>query len=134
MFFKLSAEGLPARLTADKNGRTKEHEHFTGADGRRVGTSGDETEHLRGLSRDQLRGADAVSERDGDALDAGRAGRALHRPARRALVPRGIRYKWSSDTVRKFWVIFDAQAGPRSPTAGRYCAFNTVRLKPDPTY
>lgn len=25
-----------------------------------------------------------------------------------ALVPRGISYKWSSDTARKFWVIFDA--------------------------
>jgi uncharacterized cupin superfamily protein len=24
-----------------------------------------------------------------------------------ALVPKGIDYKWSSDTTRKYWVIFD---------------------------
>jgi uncharacterized cupin superfamily protein len=24
-----------------------------------------------------------------------------------ALVPKGIEYKWSSNTTRKFWVIFD---------------------------
>jgi uncharacterized cupin superfamily protein len=24
-----------------------------------------------------------------------------------ALVPKGIEYKWKSDTVRKYWVIFD---------------------------
>jgi uncharacterized cupin superfamily protein len=24
-----------------------------------------------------------------------------------AFVPKGIEYKWKSDTVRKYWVIFD---------------------------
>ena len=32
-----------------------------------------------------------------------------------ALVPKGIEYKWSSDTARKFWVIFDTD--PSTQTA-----------------
>lgn len=34
-----------------------------------------------------------------------------------ALVPRGIRYKWSSDTARKFWVIFDSAKKPSAVAA-----------------
>ena len=117
-FFKLSAEGPAGKgLTPDKNGRTKEHEYFTGADGSSVGvwetkpnTAADFHETKYAELMLFLSGTVTLSTPDGQ-VERFKAGEA-------ALVPRGIRYKWSSDTVRKFWVIFDAQAAA-PPTAGR---------------
>jgi hypothetical protein len=34
-------------------------------------------------------------------------------------VPKGIEYKWSSDTTRKFWVIFDNDPPAKSSAAAK---------------
>ena len=118
MFFKLTADGPAGKgLAANKNGRTKEHEYFAGADGSSVGvwetapnTSADFHETKYAELMLFLSGNVTLSTPDGQ-VERFKAGDA-------ALVPKGIRYKWSSDTVRKFWVIFDARANPPQ-TAGK---------------
>ena len=118
MFFKLSADGPAGKgLTANKNGRTREHEYFSGSDGSSVGvwetqpnTSADFHETKYAELMLFLSGNVTLSTPDGQ-VERFKAGEV-------ALVPKGIRYKWSSDTVRKFWVIFDAQA-TAPQTAGR---------------
>lgn len=115
MFYKLSAEGPAGKgLVANKNGRTKEHEYFSGPDGSSVGvwetapnTSADFRETKYAELMIFLKGNVTLSTPDGQ-KETFKAGEV-------ALVPKGIQYKWSSDTVRKFWVIFDAQ--PKTATA-----------------
>jgi uncharacterized cupin superfamily protein len=117
MFYKLSAEGAADRgLTPSKDGRTREHEFFSGADGSSVGvwetkphTSADFHETRYAELMVFISGNVTLSTPDGQ-VERFKAGDV-------ALVPKGIRYKWSSDTVRKFWVIFDTTAA--RPSAAR---------------
>ena len=114
MFYKISADGPPGKgLTPDKNARTRSHEYFSGPDGSSVGvwetkphTSNDFHETRYAELMVFLSGNVTLSTPDGH-VQQFKAGDV-------ALVPRGIRYKWSSDTVRKFWVIFDASRSQTS--------------------
>jgi uncharacterized cupin superfamily protein len=114
MFYKLSPDGPAGKgLTADKNGRTKEHEYFSGPDGSSVGvwetkphTSPEFYETKYAELMLFLSGNVTLSTPEGQ-VERFKAGEV-------ALVPKGIRYKWSSDTVRKYWVIFDADASART--------------------
>ena len=108
-FFRLSVDGPPGKGLAARAAP----EHYTTADGSSVGV-GDEAftapnVHLR-------RRADGVPEGQRDAHHTGRPDRAVQ-AGDVALVPKGIEYKWSSDTTRKFWVIFDSE--PPKVTAGQ---------------
>jgi len=118
MFFKLSADGPAAKgLTANKNGRTKEHEYFIGADGSSVGVW--ETTPNTAADFHLTRYAELMLFLSGNVTLSTPEGQVERFTAGDvALVPKGIRYKWSGDTVRKFWVIFDAQTAP-PPSARR---------------
>jgi uncharacterized cupin superfamily protein len=113
-FFGLDMDG-PAGKGLSGTGRTKEHEYYAGADGSSVGVW--ETQpftapnfHLTKYAELMvfLKGNVTLSTPDGQ-TERFKAGDV-------ALVPKGIEYKWSSDTTRKFWVIFDNEP-PKRPTA-----------------
>jgi uncharacterized cupin superfamily protein len=104
----LSRDG-PQGVELKGSGRTREHEYYSGADGSSVGVW--ETAPYTSPSFHKttyaelmvfLSGNTTLTTPDGqeERFKAGEA----------ALVPAGIEYKWSSDTVRKFWVIFDKSA------------------------
>ena len=118
MFYKLSPEGPVGKgLTPNKNGRTKEHEYFAGADGSSVGVW--ETKPNTSADFHQTKYAELMLFLSGTVTLSTPEGQVERFTAGEvALVPKGIRYKWSGDTVRKFWVIFDAQVTP-PPTSGR---------------
>ena len=113
-FFRLDQNGPPDKGLSGK-GRTKEYQYYTGADGSSAGVW--ETQpstapnfHLTKYAELMvfLSGNVTLSTPDGqtERFAAGDV----------ALVPKGIEYKWSSDTTRKFWVIFDNDP-PTRPTA-----------------
>lgn len=114
-FFRLSVDGPPGKGLAG-TGRTKEYEYYTTADGSSVGVW--ETQaftapnvHLTKYAELMvfLKGNVTLTTPDGQ-TERFKAGDV-------ALVPKGIEYKWSSDTTRKFWVIFDSE--PPKATAGQ---------------
>jgi uncharacterized cupin superfamily protein len=107
-FFKLSRDG-PEGAGLKGSGRTREHEYYSGADGSSVGvweTAPHASANFHKTTYTELMvflsGHTTLTTPDGqeERFNAGEA----------ALVPKGIEYKWSSDTVRKFWVIFDKSA------------------------
>jgi uncharacterized cupin superfamily protein/outer membrane protein assembly factor BamB len=109
-FFKLSRDG-PQGVGLKGSGRTREHEYYSGADGSSVGVWETAPHTSPGFHKTTyaelmvfLSGQTTLTTPDGqeERFKAGEA----------ALVPAGIEYKWSSDTVRKFWVIFDKSAQP----------------------
>jgi uncharacterized cupin superfamily protein len=115
-FFRLDMDG-PAGKGLSGAGLAKEHEYYAGADGSSVGVW--ETQpftapnfHLTKYAELMvfLKGNVTLSTPDGQ-TERFKAGDV-------ALVPKGIEYKWSSDTTRKFWVIFDNEQ-PKRPTAGQ---------------
>jgi uncharacterized cupin superfamily protein len=107
-FFKLSRDG-PQGVGLKDSGRTREHEYYSGADGSSVGvweTAPHTSTNFYKPTYTELMfflsGTTTLTTADGqeERFKAGEA----------ALVPAGVEYKWSSDTVRKFWVIFDKAA------------------------
>jgi uncharacterized cupin superfamily protein len=115
-FFRLEMEG-PAGKGLAGTGRTKEYEYYTAADGSSVGVWETQpftapTFHLTKYAELMvfLKGNVTLTTPDGQ-TERFKAGDV-------ALVPKGIEYKWSSDTTRKFWVIFDNEP-PKRPTAGQ---------------
>ena len=116
-FFKLDRNGPPGQELVGK-GRTKEHEYYTGADGSSVGVWETQAHTAAGFHKTKyaelmvfLSGTVALSTPDGQ-VERFTAGDV-------ALVPKGIEYKWSSDTTRKFWVIFDNDPPARPSGQGR---------------
>jgi uncharacterized cupin superfamily protein len=116
-FFKLDRNGPPGKgLTG--TGRTKEHEYYSGADGSSVGVW--ETQPHTSPNFHKTKYAELMlflsgnvtlttPDRQSEKFKAGEV----------ALVPKGIEYKWSSDTTRKFWVIFDNDPPSKSSAGGR---------------
>jgi uncharacterized cupin superfamily protein len=107
-FYRLDKDG-PAGKGLAGEGRTKEHQYFKGADGSSVGVWETAPHTAPGFHKTRyaelmvfLKGNVTLSTPDGQ-QETFKAGDV-------ALVPAGIEYKWSSDTVRKFWVIFDRDA------------------------
>ena len=104
-FFRLSPDGPPGSGLGG-SGRTKQLEYYSGADGSSVGVWETAPHTAAGFHKTTyaevmvfLSGTATLSTPDGqtERFTAGQV----------ALVPKGIEYKWSSDTVRKFWAIFD---------------------------
>ncbi len=105
IFFRMSSKG-PAGNGLTGTGRTKEHEYYSGADGSSIGVWETAPHTSAGFHKAAytemmvfLKGNVTLTTPDGleERFKAGDV----------ALVPKGIEYKWSSDTVRKYWVIFD---------------------------
>ena len=116
MFIRLEKDG-PAGKGLTGEGRTKSFTYHKGPDGSSVGvwetaphTSPNFNQTKYAELMVFLAGNVTLSTPDGQ-VEKFKAGDV-------ALVPRGIEYKWSSDTVRKFWVIFDREP-VRSTGAGR---------------
>ena len=114
-FFRLETDGPAGRGLSGK-GRTKEYEYYTAPEGSSAGVW--ETPpftapnfHLTKYAELMVfvKGNVTLTTPDGQ-TERFKAGDV-------ALVPKGIEYKWSSDTVRKLWVIFDNEA-PK-PTAAQ---------------
>lgn len=107
---RLSSEG-PAGKGLTGSGKTKEYQYFSGANKTSVGVWETAPTEAAGFHTPKytefmffLSGTVTLSTPDGQSqtFHAGEA----------ALVPRGADYKWKSDTVRKFWVIFDREPSP----------------------
>ena len=115
-FFKLNRDGPPGKgLTA--SGRTKEHEYYAGADGSSVGVW--ETQPFTAPGFHKTKYAELMLFLTGNVTLTTPGGQTERFKAGDvALVPKGIEYKWSSDTTRKFWVIFDADP-PARPSSRR---------------
>jgi uncharacterized cupin superfamily protein len=106
---RLEPDG-PADKGLKPHGKTKEYVYFKGEDKSFVGvwetqpdtSSFDKTKYAELMIF--LKGSVTLSTPSGqsETFHAGEA----------ALVPRGIDYKWSSDTARKFYVIFDTEPKP----------------------
>lgn len=110
---RLEADG-PAGEGLSGKGRTREHVYFSGPNKSSAGVWETDTYTAAGFHTPVysefmyfLSGTVTLNSPDGRSLTF-HAGDA-------ALVPRGAAYKWSSDTARKFWVIFDRQPATSSP-------------------
>lgn len=106
-FMRLDKDG-PAGKGLAGEGRTKSHTYHKGADGSSVGVWETAPHTAPGFHETKyaelmvfLKGTVTLSTPDGQ--------QEVFKAGDVALVPRGIEYKWSSDTVRKFWVIFDRE-------------------------
>jgi uncharacterized cupin superfamily protein len=111
---RMEVDGPPGKGLSGK-GKTRAYEYYSGPNQASAGVW--ETDPSTGANFHTpaysefmyfLKGTVTLSSPDGTSktFHAGDA----------ALVPRGVAYKWSSDTVRKFWVIFDHQAVPAAST------------------
>jgi uncharacterized cupin superfamily protein len=114
-FFRLEADG-PAGKGLTDSGRTREYEYYAGADGSSVGVW--ETQPYTAPNFHKTKYAELMVFLKGNVTLTTPTGQMERFKAGEvALVPKGIEYKWSSDTTRKFWVIFDndppAQSAPR---------------------
>lgn len=116
MFSRLSADG-PAGKGLTGSGRTKEHQYYAGADGSSIGVWETAPHTASAFHKTTyaelmvfLKGNVTLTTPDGqeERFKAGDV----------AFVPKGIEYRWSSDTVRKYWVIFDKDPAKRT-SAGR---------------
>jgi uncharacterized cupin superfamily protein len=112
-FIRLDPNG-PNGLVAAEDGRTKSHTYFRGPNRSSVGVWETAPHTAADFSTPQyseamffLSGTVTLTQPDGSAHTFG--------PGDAVVVPKGATYKWSSDTVRKFWVIFDQE--PRSTSA-----------------
>jgi len=115
-FFKLDRNG-PAGKGLAGTGRTKEHEYYKGADGSSVGVW--ETQPHTSPNFHKTKYAELMVFLSGNVTLTTPEGQTeKFKAGEVALVPKGIEYKWSSDTVRKFWVIFDNDP-PARPSAAQ---------------
>src|SRR5262245_1611475 len=111
-FFKLDRNG-PADKGLTGTGRTKEHEYYKGADGSSAGVW--ETQPFTSQAFRMTKYAELMVFLNGNVTLSTPDGQTERFKAGDvALVPKGIEYKWSSDTARKFWVIFDNDPPARS--------------------
>jgi uncharacterized cupin superfamily protein len=114
-FFKLDRNGPPGKGLAG-TGRTKEHESYTGADGSSVGVW--ETQPHTSPSFHKTKYAELMVFLAGNVTLTTPDGQTeKFKAGDVALVPKGIEYKWSSDTTRKYWVIFDNDPPAKSSAA-----------------
>ena len=111
-FFKLDRNG-PAGKGLAGTGRTKEHEYYKGADGSSVGVW--ETQPNTSPNFHKTKYAELMVFLSGNVTLTTPEGQTeKFKAGDVALVPKGIDYKWSSDTTRKFWVIFDTDPPAKS--------------------
>jgi uncharacterized cupin superfamily protein len=112
-FFRLERDG-PAGKGLSGTGRTKEHEYYSGADGSSAGVW--ETQPYTSPAFHKTKYAELMLFLAGNVTLTTPGGQVeCFKAGDVALVPKGIEYKWSSDTTRKFWVIFDNDP-PRQST------------------
>jgi uncharacterized cupin superfamily protein len=113
-FFRLDRDGAPGKgLTG--SGRTKSYQYYKGADGSSVGVW--ETQPHTSPNFHQTKYAELMVFLSGNVTLTTPAGQTeKFKAGDVALVPKGIDYKWSSDTTRKFWVIFDNEPPERPST------------------
>jgi uncharacterized cupin superfamily protein len=115
-FFKLDRNG-PAGKGLVGSGRTREHEYYSGADGSSVGVW--ETQPHTSPAFHKTKYAELMLFLSGNVTLTTADGQTeKFKAGEVALVPKGIEYKWSSDTTRKFWVIFDNDP-PAKSSAGQ---------------
>lgn len=104
-FFRLSPDG-PAGKGLTGSGRTKEHQYYAGADGSSVGVWETAPHTSAGFHKTAYTEL-MVFLKGNVTLTTPQSQDERFKAGEVALVPKGIEYKWSGDTVRKFWVIFD---------------------------
>src|SRR5262249_55526584 len=93
-------------MTAAPDGKTKGHEYYKGIDNSVVGVW--ETQPMKTDFFD-TRHAELMMFLKGNVTLTTADGQVEHFKAGDvALVPKGIKYKWESETARKYYVIFDA--------------------------
>jgi len=115
-FFRLDRDG-PVGTRLIGTGRTREHVYYTGADGSSVGVW--ETQPFTAPEFHKTKYAELMVFLDGNiTLTTPEGQTERFKAGDVALVPEGVEYKWSSDTARKFWVIFDNER-PNRVTSGR---------------
>jgi len=116
-FFKLDRNGPPGKGLAG-TGRTKEHEYYSGADGSSVGVW--ETQPHTSPNFHKTKYAELMLFLSGNVTLTTPDGQTeKFKAGEVAFVPKGIEYKWSSDTTRKYWVIFDNDPPTKSSAGAR---------------
>jgi uncharacterized cupin superfamily protein len=116
-FFKLDRNGAPGKGLAG-TGRTKEYEYYTGADGSSVGVW--ETQPHTSPAFHKTKYAELMLFLSGNVTLTTPDGQTeKFKAGEVAFVPKGIEYKWSSDTTRKYWVIFDNDPPAKSSAGAR---------------
>ena len=116
-FFKLDRNGPPGKGLAG-TGRTKEHEYYSGADGSSVGVW--ETQPHTSPNFHKTKYAELMLFLSGNVTLTTPDGQTeKFKAGEVAFVPKGIEYKWSSDTTRKYWVIFDSDPPTKSSAGAR---------------
>ena len=116
-FFKLDRNGPPGKGLAG-TGRTKEHEYYAGADGSSVGVW--ETQPHTSPNFHKTKYAELMLFLSGNVTLTTPDGQTeKFKAGEVAFVPKGIEYKWSSDTTRKYWVIFDNDPPTKSSAGAR---------------
>ena len=116
-FFKLDRNGPPGKGLAG-TGRTKEHEYYSGADGSSVGDW--ETQPHTSPNFHKTKYAELMLFLSGNVTLTTPDGQTeKFKAGEVAFVPKGIEYKWSSDTTRKYWVIFDSDPPTKSSAGAR---------------
>lgn len=116
-FFRLERDG-PAGKGLTGEGRAKEYEYYKGADGSSVGVW--ETQPFTSSNFHKTKYAELMVFLKGDVTLTTTGGQIeKFKAGDVALVPKGIEYKWSSDTTRKYWVIFDNDPPAKPTAAGR---------------
>jgi uncharacterized cupin superfamily protein len=118
MFVRMEVDG-PEGKGLTSHGRTKAYGYYKSPDGSSAGVW--ETAPYTAPDFHQTKYAELMVFLKGNVTLSTPDGQVEHFKAGEvALVPRGISYKWSSDTARKFWVIFDsAPKASDSATASR---------------
>ena len=108
-FIRLDPDG-PAGVGLTGEGRTTSHQYYAGNSRSSVGVW--ETTPHEGADFNTTRYAELMIFLKGTATLVEPGGEQSFGPGDVALVPRGVEYKWKSDTVRKYWVVFDNDPRP----------------------
>jgi len=116
MFVRMEMDG-PAGKGLTARGKTRSYLYYKGPEGSSVGVW--ETQPTTAAGFHEAKYAELMVFLKGNATLSTPDGQIEHFKAGDvALVPRGISYKWDSDTTRKFWVIFDAAGKADARAAG----------------
>lgn len=108
-FIRLDPDG-PAGVGLTGEGRTMSHLYYAGNSRSSVGVW--ETAPLEGADFNTSRYAELMIFLKGTVTLVEPGGEQTFGPGDVAFVPRGVEFKWKSDTVRKYWVIFDNDPRP----------------------
>jgi uncharacterized cupin superfamily protein len=116
-FYKLEPDGPAGKgMTPGRDGKTKGYRYHRGADGSSIGVW--ETQPVKEAEFTETKYAELMMFLKGNVTLSTSDGQVEHFKAGDvALVPKGIKYKWESDTARKYYVIFDTP--PPSANATR---------------